>query len=429
MPGMNTGLEGLRRKYDTAVFEKHVLENGIAVWLQKPPILTGYQGMVSAFLPRIGSRLDPPGSEGAAHFFEHLPFRGTMGRPSKLALISPLDALGGGANAQTAPEFTRHFAWAPFEGFEVAVETVFEMAARAVVTEEHVALERGAIEQEYRDRHTSGNGLLTMYLFQKYFGAHALGHLPIGTPDSIRAMTKDTLVDFRRRYYHPRNLHIVCGGSFATADALLRVERIFGMMGDELEPWQPIETARAPLSHSGLGTATDPSLGCDSLFLAYPLERIGLYGTRWSSLEFLADVLSKGLTSPLFQELREKRSLVYRVNTYLIYYQDIVFFVLYTPTESRNFGEVREIFKSTLAQLTPEFVVKRQREWQIERRSLFQEPLEACHSLVGDVTVWGEPISHTVGEEVRDAITVDEVFGWRNYLLDTHPFTFEARAK
>lgn len=429
MPGMNTGLEGTRRKYDTAVFEKHVLDNGITVWLQKPPILTDYQGIISAFLPGVGSRLDPPGSEGAAHFFEHLPFRGTLGMSNKLALISPLNAIGGDANAQTGFEFTRYYAWAPLEGFEMALETAYEMVARPIVSEEHVALERGAIEQEHRDKYSSGDGLLRTYLFRHYFGAHALGHLPIGTSDSIKAMTTETLADFRSRYYHPRNLHIVCGGSFAIESAIHSIEEIFGMMGVESEPWKEIKTERAPRSHSGFATVADPKLGRDSLFLAYPLERSGPYNTRWDSLWSLSDVLSDGLTSPLFQELREKRSLVYHAKTSVWDFQDIAFFVLRAPTESKNFGEVREVFKDVLAKLTPEFVMKRQREWQIERRNAFQMPIQACHTLVENVTVWGEPLSHTVREEISDAITVDEVFEWRNYLLDALPFIFEARAK
>lgn len=429
MPGMNTGLEGTRRKYDTGIFEKHVLDNGITVWLQKSPILTDYQGMVSAFLPGVGSRLDPPGSEGAAHFFEHLPFRGTVGRPNKLALIGPLNALGGDANAQTGFEFTRYYAWAPIEGFRTVLKTVYEMVARSIVNEEHVALERGAIEQEYRDGCTSGDGLFRVYLLQSYFGVHGLGHTPLGTAQSIHAMTWETLANFRKRYYHPRNLHIVCGGAFAAADALRGIERMFGMMGDELGPWQPIETERAPRSHSGFATVTDSKLGRDSLFLAYPIERLGSYSTRWNSLEFLADVLSEGMTSPLFQELREKRSLVYHAKTSVWDFQDITFFVLWAPTESKNFGEVREVFKDVLAKLTLEFLVKRQREWQMERKSAFQMPLQACHTLVEDVTGWGEPTSQTSHEKIRDAITVDEVLEWRNYLLDTLPFVFEARAK
>src|SRR5512141_678154 len=99
--GMKTGSKGIHRMYDTGVFERYELSNGINIWLQKPPIMVSGNGVLAAVLAGVGAQADPPDEPGIAHFFEHIPFRGTETKPSNLEIMKPLVNVGGKIGART----------------------------------------------------------------------------------------------------------------------------------------------------------------------------------------------------------------------------------------------------------------------------------------------------------------------------------------
>lgn len=427
MAGMNTGLEGTRRKYDTSVFEPHVLSNGIKAWFQKSPILTDEEGVIIAFLPAVGSQLDPPEARGTAHFFEHIPFRGTRHLPSKEAIMRPIERLGGKiSGAETSLDYTHFSVFAAADCLELGAATLCEMVAEPLVRESDVAAERGVIAKEYEERFKNPDALATRHFLEHFFGNHPLNHTPLGDLAVIESMTADLLRAFHDRYYHAGNIQLVCGGSFAErGDALSVLDRSFGQIR-RADAAQAPATLPSLLARSGRESVTDPACKRDSLFFVYPFAPLG--DADEAALNFLAASIAGGMTSPLMIELREKRGIIYGTPEHSIWtFADLWFFFLRLPVPSGKFGEAQEIFHDVLRDLAPDYLLARQEERQRGRKCAFQHPTQACKSVREEICDYGRPYSFRETEDIQDNLTLEEVFRWRDYLLNREPFVLEIR--
>lgn len=427
MTGMNTGLEGTRRKYDTSVFERHELSNGIQVWLQKPPILTDEEGIVIAFLPKVGARIDPAGFEGIAHFFEHIPFRGTINRPTKAELTGPIEDGGGSMGANTSNYRTKYFVSLPQEHFELAVETLAEMTLRPFIREDGVGIERGTILSEYRMRMSEENELLVFHAGRTLLAGHPLGRLAIGSVESIERISSSDLFTFHSKNYHARTIHLICGGTFAQLpNALQILEHFFG----SVEVGAPVSLEgepALPFGKHGRVTIIDPAFKRSMLRYVYLLPPQPREGE--CALEFLASCLSVSRNSPLFIELREKRGLVYEAGLCSAHYSnERCVFGFICPTELKNFSLVEDIYRECLRNLDPKYVVKCQKQDQVSRKVDFTNPIATANDVVEWLTDSGHVPSFSERAEVKDNLTVEDVFRWRDYLLSTEPFVLEIRA-
>ncbi len=308
---MQTGHEGSRRRYDTAVFNKHHLSNGITVWMQKSPVIVDDGGLLTVFLPGVGSTLDPLSHRGMAHFFEHVPFRGTKKKPSAELLAKPVTMLGGNiVNGTNTGQLRTKYCVSDLTAghFDLAIETLYEMTINPLIAEDDVTTEIGTILKEYDRSCSDGQRMKWRVFFDAFYGSrHPLGHLPIGEREAIRAMTAQGLREFHERYYHSGNIHILCGGAFSEIpNALDRLEKIFGAM-PKTEPTNFSVDWYALVHLRGEITVVEPRCGRDWLILKYPivLDKTALQPNQ--ALMSLASILAEDLDSPLMKELLVKR--------------------------------------------------------------------------------------------------------------------------
>lgn len=424
---IRTGFEGIRRRYDTSVFERSELSNGIPVWIQQSPILTDDGGELIIFLPGVGSQVDPIGTYGTAHFFEHLPFRGTKTKPSKELLVNPIKALGGDVNAMTGMQRTKYYVKLPREQFALAVETLYTMVLEPLLREEDVLGEIGVISQEYRRAYSNGDKLAFKIAVEFLYGKnHPLGHLSLGELESIRGMKTDSLKLFHSSWYHAGQFELVCGGAFSELDRLWllgTLEKWFGSLP---------RTDRAQIvpDHSQLfgekrhGIVYEPRCGRDVMAMIYPIPPKS--ENEDYALRFLSSAIAGDIDSPLMIELREKRGLVYESNLCWVQTsQDIWMFNVRLPVPVASFVEARSVFREVLEKLSADEFLRRQKQRQLERKLAFKDPISACHQAVEEIVDWGRPFSDHEIERGQDEITLDETFKWRDYLLEAEPFICE----
>lgn len=414
--GMNTGYEGIHRKYDTSVFEKHELSNGINIWLQKPPILVSENGALVAFFKGVGSQADPLNEPGMAHFLEHIPFRGTEKKPSTSAIVKPLEDVGGEINAQTSIFFTNFVVDTPSDSFDLALETLYEITMRPSIAEKEVDVEVGAIASEYDRKMAEGDNVRWENLFKAIFPNSAWDHFPVGTMATIRNMTAEKLRHFHSQFYHAGNLEIICGGSFSSEeDVIEKIASYFGCIpkGERFnlctDNWE-----RQPLSRICLN---NKQFGQDMLFEVFSLPQLSI--REESAIAFLRELLTKGLDSLLVKELRVKRGLVYSSNLCCLeQFPGKYKFELTLPTRRQNFEDGRDIFREVLKKIDLDYIVSKQRARQVERKTLFKTAVGVCPGISWEILFRGRPFSYWEDEELQDSLTVEEVLRWRDYLLD-----------
>ncbi|GAB3405590.1 pitrilysin family protein [Schumannella luteola] len=325
---------------------RSVLPSGVRILSESVP---GAQSATVGYWVAVGSRDETTGGFGSTHFLEHLLFKGTAER-SALDIAVAFDAVGGENNALTAKEHTCYYAKVRDLDLEMAVTVLADMVTSSVLDAEEFESERGVILEELAMADDDPGDVAGERFVEAVLGAHPLGRPIGGSPESIRAVGRDAVWQHYRRHYSPSELVITVAGA-VDHDALVGwVERGLRAAGWDLD------AAAAPAARRPFASALIER-GSSLVVVDRPLEQVNLYvGTtgingsddRRSELGVLNAVLGGGMSSRLFQEIREKRGLAYSVYSYASAYSDAGVFGLYAGCAPRNAPEVVDLMLGQL---------------------------------------------------------------------------------
>ena len=316
---------------------RSVLPGGVRVLTEAMP---GQRSATIGFWVGVGSRDEAPGQHGSTHFLEHLLFKGTK-RRTALEIASAFDEVGGESNAATAKESTCYFARVLDTDLPMAIDVIADMITGAVLDPQEMEQERDVILEEIAMDSDDPTDVAHENFVAAVLGMHPLGRPIGGTPAAIRAVARDSVWDHYRRYYRPDELVVTAAGG-------LDHDVVCGLVVDALHSagWN-LEAAAAPVQRrsteraSITGTAglhvvkrqveqANIIMGCPSLVAT---------DDRRFVMSVLNAVLGGGMSSRLFQEVREKRGLVYSTYSFASSYADAGYFGMYagcTPSKVRQ---------------------------------------------------------------------------------------------
>ncbi|MCU1547587.1 MAG: zinc protease [Arthrobacter sp.] len=316
---------------------RSVLPGGVRVLTEAMP---GQRSATIGFWVAVGSRDEAPGQHGSTHFLEHLLFKGTK-RRTALEIASAFDEVGGESNAATAKESTCYFARVLDTDLPMAIDVIADMITGAVLDPQEMEQERDVILEEIAMDSDDPTDVAHENFVAAVLGTHPLGRPIGGTPDAIRAVARDSVWDHYRRYYRPDELVITAAGGLDHDVVCGLVVDALHAAGWGLEPdTAPVQrrsTERAEITGTaGLHVVKRPVeqaniiMGCPSL--------VATDGRRFV-MSVLNAVLGGGMSSRLFQEIREKRGLVYSTYSFASSYADAGYFGMYagcTPSKVRQ---------------------------------------------------------------------------------------------
>ena len=284
---------------------------------------------------RAGSRDDPPGKGGLAHLLEHMAFKGTM-RRSALEIAQAIDALGGNLNGATGKESTFFYTTVLEEGLEAALEVLGEILTQPRLAPEDLERERAVILEEIREAEDNPQDVALRLLFEQLWAdGHPLGRPVLGTLEAVSRLSVEDVRGFFKQHYRPARMILAASGKLDCEELIGRVERVWPT-GTDGEPPRRV----APVPKAGLAVG-ERQIQQVHLALGFPTVRAGAeerYG-----LEVLSAILGGGVSSRLFQRVREERGLVYTVASSTAYYTDAGALMVYAATEERRLPEVLEI--------------------------------------------------------------------------------------
>jgi len=316
---------------------RSVLPGGVRVLTEAMP---GQRSATIGFWVGVGSRDEAPGQHGSTHFLEHLLFKGTRKRTA-LEIASAFDEVGGESNAATAKESTCYFARVLDTDLPMAIDVIADMITGAVLDPQEMEQERDVILEEIAMDSDDPTDVAHEHFVAAVLGSHPLGRPIGGTPEAIRAVARDSVWDHYWRYYRPDELVITAAGGLDHDVVCRLVVDALETAGWDLEadaaPVQRRATERAVITGTaGLHVVKRPVeqaniiVGCPSLVAT---------DDRRFVMSVLNAVLGGGMSSRLFQEVREKRGLVYSTYSFASSYADAGYFGMYagcTPTKVRQ---------------------------------------------------------------------------------------------
>ncbi|WP_164201120.1 M16 family metallopeptidase [[Micrococcus luteus] ATCC 49442] len=320
-----------------SVVRRSVLPGGVRVLTEAMP---GQRSATIGFWVGVGSRDEAPGQHGSTHFLEHLLFKGTK-RRTALEIASAFDEVGGESNAATAKESTCYFARVLDTDLPMAIDVIADMITGAVLDPAEMEQERDVILEEIAMDSDDPTDVAHENFVAAVLGTHPLGRPIGGTPAAIRAVARDSVWEHYRRYYRPDELVITAAGGLEHDVVCNLVVDALHTAGWSLEPSAaPVErrsTERADITGNAGLHVVKRAVEQANIIMGCPT--IVATDDRRYVMSVLNAVLGGGMSSRLFQEIREKRGLVYSTYSFASSYADAGYFGMYagcTPSKVRQ---------------------------------------------------------------------------------------------
>ncbi|MFB8229241.1 M16 family metallopeptidase [Cellulosimicrobium sp. NPDC055967] len=414
VPAGDAGAE-LTAGQDGATIRRSVLPGGVRVLTESMP---GLRSATMGAWVGVGSRDETDGHFGSTHFLEHLLFKGTA-RRSAMDIAEAFDAVGGEANAATGKEHTCYYARVLDADLPMAVDVIADMVTSARLDPDELETERGVILEELAMNDDDPSDVVHEEFAAAVLGGHALGRPIGGTPDTINAVPREAVWEHYRWHYRPETLVVAAaggvdhdtlvaqvgqalhdGGWSLDADTAPRARRDpadpaladVGTTGVELSVHRAVEQANVVIGGTGLSATDD----------------------RRFTLSVLSAVLGGGMSSRLFQEIREKRGLAYSTYSFASGHGGIGTFGLYAGCAPSKVDEVTELLHAELDRLAGDGITGAELDRSIGQLSggmvLGLEDSGSRMSRLGKAElVYGELLSVEESLDAIRSVTADDV--------------------
>ena len=322
------------------MYRKSTLDNGLRIVSESIP----YMSSVSlGIFVGTGSRSELPPEQGVSHFIEHLMFKGTQKRSAR-DIAEMVDDVGGQLNAATDRENTCYYIKVLPEHLGLGMDILSDMLLHSKFAESDVEKERQVVLEEISLYEDSPDELIHDLHMNSLWPGHALGRNILGTRETIGDMSRQTIVDYTMRHYVPDNVVIAAAGNL-THEQLVEQVRLY---------WDDVKGAYPRLADSA------PVFATGRLLQEKDIEQIhiclGTPGVAHDSPEFysshvLNTILGGGVSSRLFQSIREEKGLAYSVCSYPSSFRDAGLLTIYTGVSPDNSLEVMEIIYSIIGDI------------------------------------------------------------------------------
>ena len=313
----------LLREGDGGLVRRTTLPGGLRIITEQVP---GVRSVAFGIWVNVGSRDETGAQMGSAHYLEHLLFKGTS-RRSALDISAAIEAVGGDLNAFTTKEYTCYYARVLDVDLPLAIDVVSDVVTDALIRTEDVEQERGVILEEIAMHEDDPTDVVHDEFAAAMFGDTPLGRPILGTIDTISGITRRSINAFYRGKYRPERMVVAAAGSLDHDTVVRQVRAAFAHVLDPDAEVAAPRMPRRPRAHgAGMRVCTRPT---EQAHLVLGVPGITRSDQRRYALSVLSTAFGGGMSSRLFQEVREKRGLAYSVYSYAQGYSDDGMFGVY----------------------------------------------------------------------------------------------------
>jgi len=398
--------------------EKITLENGVRIVCEHIPHV---RSVSLGFWFGVGSRHEDIQINGASHFMEHMLFKGTENR-SAAQIAEEMDQLGGGLNAFTTKECTCFYGRVLDSNLRQTVDLLADMLFSSSLSERDIEAERSVIFEEIDMYEDSPEDLVSEELLERVFPDSTLALPILGTKKSLKNLSRDTLLAYKDTHYVPDRLVVALSGNFSAAD-LAHIQDTFS------------EMIRRPVLDVG-SAAYVPAFTCrkkeiEQNHLCLLLPGLSIQSEERYAAQLLINILGGGMSSRLFQTVREQHGLCYSVYSFGASYQDLgalgIYAALSHETEDKALALVLDILRDLRDNgVTP---AERDRACQQVKSSILMS-LESTSSRMNSLGRSELYRGHipTPEETIAryDSVTGDDILNLARQLFDLSQLSFSA---
>lgn len=363
-----------------------------------------------------GARHETAELAGVSHFLEHMAFKGTANRSAR-DIAESIESVGGYLNAYTSRETTCYYARLLSHDVPLAVDLLSDILQFSTFKEEELEKERQVILQEIGESLDNPDDLVFDHLQQTAFPGQALGASILGTPDSVTRMTRPHLKAYQEHHYSASRMVLAATGKVHHDAIVAMAEERF----QHLPRHTPVKTEKARFQ-GGYHQLHRP---LEQVHFMMGFEGLPLGHPRYYSQSVLAAVLGGGMSSRLFQEVREKKGLAYSIYSFTSAFSDSGLLGFYVGTSEQHFTPALETMTRELRQVSETLTMKEICRVKAQLKASLMIALEStttrCEQLAQQMITYGRPLSPSEIIDRIEAVELDDIQDLGKSLFATPP--------
>jgi predicted Zn-dependent peptidase len=364
----------------------------------------------------VGARDEDPRTSGITHLLEHMVFKGTSRRSAR-AIAEEIEAVGGHLNAHTSREHTAFYAKVLKDDLALAVDLIADIVQNARLDPDDLDRERTVILQEIMQALDTPDDIIFDRFQETAFPGQALGRSILGSPDRIRDMLRDDLVEYLHRHYAATRMVLAAAGNVEHAALVALAERAFAALPAGTSP------VREPASYVGGDWRDERDL--EQIHIILGFEGVSFRDPDFYALSVLSTVLGGGMSSRLFQEVRENRGLVYSIYSFPTSFVDGGLFGVYAGTGETEIEEVVPLVCAEIVKIGQEVGMEELVRARAQLKASILMSLEStsarCDQLARQLLVFGRPLPPREVVAQIEAVDVDALLRVARRLVAAPP--------
>jgi len=348
-----------------------------------------------------GSRNEAPDEHGISHLLEHMAFKGTKRRTSR-QIAEEIEAVGGDLNASTSAESTGFYARVLKADVPLALDVLSDILTESTFDAEELRREQNVIVQEIGAVEDTPDDLVFERLHETAFPKQPLGRSILGTPETVRSFNSARIRAYLSRIYRAPGMLVAAAGAIEHERIVAEAEKRFASF---IGPAAP---APEP-AYFGGGTKVE-SRDLEQVHIALALQGVPVRDEQLYSLQVFTSVLGGGMSSRLFQEVRENRGLCYAIHAFHMPYADTGLFALYAGTDEADAPELMRVAIDQIALATETINETEVARAKAQMKAGLLMALESSEARLGQIArqmlAYGRPIPLDEIVAKVDAVTV-----------------------
>lgn len=394
--------------------QMHTLSNGFRIVIEQMP---GLKSASIGIWVTAGGRNERAEQNGIAHFLEHMAFKGTE-RRSALQIAEAIEDVGGYINAYTSREMTAYYARVLENDVPLALDVIADILLNPTLDEKEIEVERGVILQEIGQALDTPDDIIFDWLQEEAFPDQALGRTILGPAERVSAFSRADLSDFIAEHYGPDQMILSAAGAINPEDLLAQAEKLFGHL-----PSRDVPGQAQPASFAGGERRETKTL--EQAHFALAFEGPNYRDPSIYAAQIHAIAMGGGMSSRLFQELRENRGLCYTIFAQAGAYSDTGMTTIYAGTSSEQLGELATLtmdeMKRAADDMTAEEVARARAQMKAGMLMGLESPSNRAERLARMVAIWGYVPSIEDTVERIDSVTTGDVRTFAGSLVTSAP--------
>jgi len=380
----------------------HTLPNGFRIATETMP---GLKSASIGIWVLAGGRHERVEQNGIAHFLEHMAFKGTATR-SALAIAEAIEDVGGYINAYTSREMTAYYARVLEADVPLALDVIADILLNPLFAEDEIEVERGVILQEIGQALDTPDDIVFDWLQEVAYPDQPLGRTILGPAERVSAFGRSDLATFVGEHYGPGQM-VLCAAGAVDHDAICRAaEGLFGHLSPIAKP-ALIQPARWQ------GGERREVKALEQVHFALALEGPDYRAPEIFTAQIYATALGGGMSSRLFQEVRENRGLCYTIFAQAGAHEDTGMMTIYAGTSAEQIGELAHLtmeeIRRSAEDMTEAEVARARAQMKAGMLMGLESPSNRAERLARMLAIWGRVPSIDEAIEKIDAVTVQDV--------------------